>query len=324
MYLIGIVVSIVILVWIGFKVDFSLLLKSFAELDSYWVLLMTVIYLAGFLVRGLRSKYMLTPLKEVAFKSAVESVIVGYMANSIFPARAGEFIRAIFLGKKESMSKTSVLGTVLIERVFDGLVLVAIMIICSLLLKPVGINYGLINAIIVTGCLIFGIAIGFIIVGAYRRLWLEAHLARLTNYLPDKLSERLLPIITNLLNSFNFVSTYKTLFMVLALSIIVWTIEGLVFWTGLIAFHFPPQFIIAYFTLALVNLWMILPSAPGGVGVFQGANVFAFSFFGLAPEKALSFSIVVHAVMIISVTLIGLFIINKYSFSMRKIKLDSY
>jgi hypothetical protein len=38
----------------------------------------------------------------------------------------------------------------------------------------------------------------------------------------------------------------------------------------------------------------------------------------------LSFSIVVHAVMIISVTLIGLFIINKYSFSMRKIKLDSY
>jgi hypothetical protein len=69
---------------------------------------------------------------------------------------------------------------------------------------------------------------------------------------------------------------------------------------------------------------MILPSAPGGVGVFQGANVFAFSFFGLAPEKALSFSLVVHAVMIISVTLIGLFIINKYSFSMRKIKLDSY
>lgn len=81
--------------------------------------------------------------------------------------------------------------------------------------------------------------------------------------------------------------------------------------------------LVAYFTLALVNLWMILPSAPGGVGIFQGATVFAFSVFGLAAENALSYSIVVHSVMTISITLIGLLIINRYNFTIRKIKMGS-
>jgi|SRR3989338_2597020 len=169
MYLIGIIISVVILVWIGFKVDFSLLLKSFAELDSYWVLLMIVIYLAGFLARGLRSKFMLMPIKEVTFRSATESVIVGYTANSILPARAGEFVRAIFLGKKESISRTSVLGTVFIERVFDGLILVAILIACSSLMQPDEINHRVIHAIVVTGCIIFGVAVSFIMAGASNR-----------------------------------------------------------------------------------------------------------------------------------------------------------
>jgi len=151
----------------------------------------------------------------------------------------------------------------------------------------------------------------------------ETLLRRLIRFLPDKVSVRSLPIVMKLLDSLNFVSTYKSLLMVLALSILVWSIEGLVFWIGLIAFHFPPQLLVAYFTLALVNLWMILPSAPGGVGIFQGATVFAFSVFGLSAEDALSYSIVVHVVMIVPITMIGLFIINRDSFSIRKMKLDS-
>ena len=76
----------------------------------------------------------------------------------------------------------------------------------------------------------------------------------------------------------------------------------------------------AYFILAFVNLWMILPSAPGGLGVFQGGTVIAFSLFGLAPEMALSYSIVVHLVMILPITLMGLLIINLYGISIGKIR----
>ena len=79
----------------------------------------------------------------------------------------------------------------------------------------------------------------------------------------------------------------------------------------------------AYFTLAFVNLWMLLPSAPGGLGVFQGGTVLAFSLFGLAPEIALSYSIVVHLVMILPITLIGLLIINLYGISIRQIEAHS-
>ena len=135
MSVIGLALSIAIIVWIIHKIDFVLVRKSFAELKWYWVMIMVAVYLLGFVIRGVRWHFMLSPIKHVGVRVATEGVVVGYMANNILPARAGELVRAIFVGGKESMSKASVLGTVLIERVFDGLVIVGILMFCSLISK---------------------------------------------------------------------------------------------------------------------------------------------------------------------------------------------
>ena len=238
------------------------------------------------------------------------------------PARAGELIRAIFLGKKESISKTSVLGTIVIERILDGLVLVGIMVLSSLILKPNSDQDVVLKALIVTGCMLFGIATAFVVIGAKNRNGMETLLRLLFRQIPDRFYIKVMPIIMKLLDSLTFLNAYNNLIIVLSLSLLIWLIEGLVFWVGLIAFQLPPHMLIAYFTLTLVNLWMILPAAPGGVGVFQGAAVFAFSFFDISSERALSYSIVIHAVMIISSSLIGLVIINRNRNSVTNINAD--
>jgi len=316
----GIVLSIGIIAWIVRKVDFVLLRKSFAELELSWVVVMVAVYLLGFVIRGVRWHFMLSPIKYVGVRVATEGVVVGYMANNILPARAGELVRAIFVGMRESMSKASVLGTVLIERVFDGLVIVGILIFCSLLSKPGNPQHGVVNSIIVVGCLIFGVAVSIVLVGAKRRTWIETSLVRFVKYLPEQISKKSLKIISNLLDSLSFLKSNKNLLVISILSIMIWCIEGLVFWIGFFAFRTSANLIMAYFILGFVNLWLLLPSAPAGIGVFQGGAILAFSLFGLAPEIALSYSIVVHLVMILPITLIGLLIINLYGMSIRKMK----
>jgi len=321
--LFAVLISVIIIAYIIHKTDFALLALSFKKLNPYWVIMMSGVYLLGFIVRGLRWHFMLLPIKTVKTRCTTEGVIVGYMANNILPARAGELMRAIFIGNKESISKTSAFGTILIERIFDGLVLVGILIIGSFLVKSNNINDDLVNSIIVIGSLLFGSAMLIVLMGVKYRHTVEIIFAYIIKHLPQNISGKSHSIVEHLLDSLNFLKTNKNLPSILICSVFVWLIEGLVFWIGFLAFQLPGDFAVAYFTLALVNLGMLVPSAPGGIGIFQGGTILAFSFFGITIENALSYSITVHSIMIIPITIIGLFIINRYGLSIFKITINT-
>jgi uncharacterized protein (TIRG00374 family) len=281
---------------------------------------MVFIYIAGFILRGIRWHFMLLPIKKISISVAMEGVIVGYMANNIFPVRAGELVRAFFIGNKESISRTSALGTIFIERMFDGFVIVGILIISSYFLKFSDVDKGVVKYVIVLSSLIFGIAIFILLLSSKYGEYYEKFVTIYLSKLPLKIYRPLSFIITKLLESMDFIRNTNGLMTVLFLSSLIWLIEGLVFLIGFYAFDLPVNLLMAYFTFAFVNLGLLIPSAPGGVGIFQGANIFALSFFGVSSEIALSYSIVVHAVMIIPITLLGIFIINRYGLSIWKLR----
>ena len=170
--ILGFVLSFAAIFWLFLKVDLALLRKSFLDLETVWLSVMALIYLCGFVIRGIRWRFMLLPIKQVGIRIATEGVFVGYTGNNILPARAGEFLRAIFLGNRESISKMSVLGTVFMERILDGLVIVGILFICSLFLPPKNGHHRMIYAAIVGGSLLFGALILLTWVGARYRPWM--------------------------------------------------------------------------------------------------------------------------------------------------------
>ena len=51
------------------------------------------------------------------------------MANNLIPARAGEFVRAYVVGEREKVSKMAALGTIAVDRVFDGITLLPFLLI---------------------------------------------------------------------------------------------------------------------------------------------------------------------------------------------------
>lgn len=80
-------------------------------------------------VRCLRWSILMRPLVDISPWRLLPYAIIGYMANNLLPARAGEVVRAYATGERENVSRMGVLGTVAVERLFDGCVLVIMLLI---------------------------------------------------------------------------------------------------------------------------------------------------------------------------------------------------
>jgi hypothetical protein len=318
--LVGLLISIGIIVYIIHGLDMALLAQSFRKLNFAWLFLMGLIYLSGFLLRGVRWCIMLSPFKGLSIKTTTEGVIVGYAANNILPAKAGEVVRAMFLSSKEGIGRATTFGTIVIERIFDGLTILLILGVSSLFLGMDTVKQEMVNRLVLIGCLIFGSALLLVLLGAKYRRPVEKLLAFILKHLPQPVSDKAASLLENFWDSLVGLRSRKRILFVSILSILIWSVEGLVFLVGFPAFRLSPNILLAYFTLAFVNLGMLLPSAPAGVGVFQGGNILAFSLFGIGLEEALSYSIVVHFVMIIPITIVGLIILNREGLALLNLK----
>jgi hypothetical protein len=123
-------------------------------------------------------------------------------------------------------------------------------------------------------------------------------------------------VVDDLLQGIQFFSWNLTTAAVVLLSVVVWTLEGSVFWLGLHAFGLPADLYLAMLTLAFVNLSILVPSAPGYVGVFQGSTILAFAAFGIGESQALTYSLVIHATHYLPITSLGLVILSYYGLSL--------
>ncbi len=90
-----------------------------------WLLPGVGVYFLGVWVRAWRWHYLLRPIKSVPTHNMFPIVAIGYMGNNIYPARAGEVLRAVVLKKREDIPVSVSMATVIVERVYDGVIMLA-------------------------------------------------------------------------------------------------------------------------------------------------------------------------------------------------------
>src|SRR5512147_18292 len=88
-----------------------------------WLLPGIAVYFLAVGGRTWRWHYLLKPLKEVSLRRLFPVVTIGYMGNNVYPARAGELLRAYVLKRNEQVSASASLATIVVEKMFDGLVM---------------------------------------------------------------------------------------------------------------------------------------------------------------------------------------------------------
>ena len=298
----GILVSVFFVYLAVRQVDVSESLRALGTVRPGWLVAATLVYLSSFPVRALRWRLILRVQKTLPLGELISAVFVGYMANNVLPARAGEVYRAHFLGRRAGISRSGVAASIVVERTLDGLMLACVILFVFVAfpkedyLGATALGTGLIFLALAAGILLYSIK------ADPARRAIERGLERL----PRALHERLVGRLGSFLRGIRGISTARELMEAGAYTVLAWVLDaGAV---ALVVTSFgvtlPPVGYVLVF--ALVALSTTLPSGPGFVGPFQYAFVLSLGSFAVSPETALAVSVAAQLSLLGSVTLIGL------------------
>jgi glycosyltransferase 2 family protein len=316
---VGFAVTLVFVALLVWKIDLHEVTSALARANYLYVAPAVVTTLTSYCLRTLRWGRILRPIRALRFRVLLPVVFIGFMANNLLPARIGELVRAYALGQKTTLSKSLGLATILLERLFDGITLVAVLGLIALLYPlPDWAR----QAAYVAGGLFLVAAVAAVAVLTRRELTLRILVVALAP-LPRLLGEKVQSKAESFIGGLEVLRSGRDLLAIAAWSIIIWTVECLTYVVVIRGVHPALQsgtpLLAAMLMMAMVNLGSLIPSAPGYVGVFQGFAVLALSAFGVPPGVALAIAILAHIVQWVVVTGIGLLFWTRESLALGSI-----
>ncbi len=305
----GFVVSAVFIYYILFHsgVSFSDFRENLKRVAFSDVCILAFLYLVPYPIRAWRACILLPQLN---FPISLGGVFVGYAANNVLPFRLGEVVRAQVVGKHTGEKRSLVLSSVLIERVFDGFAIVLLLFLGA---RSLDLPEWAVQA------RLFGIALfSSAILGVFLSGWAAPFITRMIHIcLPWK---ALQDFALGILEGMKLVTRDLTSGVaILALSFVIWGLEGGMYWYGFYAFGIDGSLYQALFVLGIVNLGVLLPSSPGFVGVFEAFCVNSLAVIHVDRAVGLAYGVVLHLLQYIPVTIIGFIYIYRYGIKVRQV-----
>ncbi|OJX38262.1 MAG: TIGR00374 family protein [Chloroflexi bacterium 44-23] len=275
----------------------------------FWLLPGIAVYFVGVWVRSWRWHYLLRPLKKISTQKMFPIVTIGYMGNNIYPARAGEVLRSVILKQRESVPISASLATIFVERIFDGVVMLAFVFLNLSELAKLTVTSGFVGSIqqiAIWGSVIFFSALVFFLLAAMFPLVTERIVRWLINHLlPLKIREKVLDITIRFLSGLEALRSPKEALMIFFTTVLIWLLETGKYWFVMHAFDFQVSFFALMLMNGIVNLATTIPSAPGYIGTFDAPGIALLSAYGVAPAIAAGYTLVLHAALWFPITALG-------------------
>lgn len=317
--LLGVAITLVCLVLAFYRVSFDELLRALAGANYALVGPALLLWLIGYVARTVRWRTILAGAASGSLFDLFGVLMVGFATNNLLPARLGEFARAYLLRRRTGLRKTFVLASIFLERVFDGLALVAVIFVLSALVDLP--NWGQ-EVELAAAVLFIGVAVGVSIL-LYRQEPAGRAVAFVTRPLPGRLGTFAVGAFGAFVNGLSSMRRPAVVALTAAMSLGIWAIEWAAYFFVASAFNLgltPVQLAAACaFMLVVVNLGIMLPAAPGYVGTFQLFAVSALAVWGVPYEPALAVAIVAHVCQYVLVTCIGLAFFGREHISLRTV-----
>ena len=294
-----------------YRVDFSRLWLAFAAADYRLVALAAGFTFLGYVMRTVRWQRLLVPTKTISVVRLFPVLVIGFALNNLLPGRPGEFARGYAIGKRENISRTLGFATVVLERVADGIALIGVLLIALGLFTQLGIELpATAETIALVATVVFGIALGGLLFLLLRERIALTIFQFFTRFLPHPLATRLERMLSSFVLGLHSLKSSRDIAIVIFSSLAVWTCEAIAYFLILSAFgalpHALDHIVAASFMMVLINLGIMIPAAPGGVGPFEAAGIFALSTFGVNETLAASVAIAAHAMQYLLITGLGL------------------
>ncbi len=313
--LLGVAVSAVFL-WLALRgLNLNEVWRDLQAANYWWLLPGVAVYFVAVWARTWRRDYMLRPLQHIPVRRLFPVVVIGYMGNNIYPFRAGEVLRSYVLRQREDVPMGASLATVVVERVFDGLVML-VFVFVALPFTPIPGDDGSIRSIVMTASVLFFVAmvLFFALAAMPDRFFALAEWAA-DKFLPTKVKRPLLDFLQRFLTGLESLRSFKNVLMIFFTSVIIWLLETIKYWFVMHAFSFEVSFFALMLMNGIVNLATTLPSAPGYVGTFDGPGIAVLTLYGIKQGLATAYTLVLHAALWLPITLLGGFYMIKQGLS---------
>jgi uncharacterized protein (TIRG00374 family) len=310
---IGVIISVFFLFLALRGLELGTVWDTIQRATYWWLIPAVLVYFLAVLARTWRWHYLLQPVKPIPTREIFAPVCIGYMGNNVFPARAGELLRAVVLKRQLEVSISASLATILVERIFDGIVVLGFVFlnIGSVITKD-EFRY-----ITLWGAAIFITVFLILLLAAIFPHNIKSIVKKTVNIIsPVIWREKLISFFSRFIDGLSSLRSPKALTKVLGVSLVIWIIESSVYWLVMQAFSFNVGFLNLVFLNGVVNLVTTLPSAPGYIGTFEAPGIAILKLFEVPGAEAAGFMLVLHAVLWLPITLVGAALLFKSGIQM--------
>jgi glycosyltransferase 2 family protein len=314
----GLLVSL-LFTYLAFRgIDFGALRRALLE-SEYWMLGPALLILAiAIFLRAVRWRILFSPAARPPLGIVTNALIIGYFFNTVLPARAGEAARVLALRQRAGTPRFEGLGTVVAERALDVL---ALLILLFAVARSLPDAAWLPSALVLGAIMFVAIAVAFVAFALFGERPARILLRPLALF-PRMSKERRDLAAANLVLGFAVFRRPSIAVPAFALTFLSWLLIAVAFWLCMDGFDLGLGLAAGIFVVVAVNLALIVPSGPAGIGVFEAATLVALLPYDVDRSSALSYALVLHAINSVPFIVFGYVALHYHTVAVRRQRPD--
>lgn len=293
----GLLISITAIIIISQIVDFKVLVQSMANVGLINIILIIAITVIAL---GARALAWMKLLPKVKFLDSFLLVNESYLFNNLIP-RSGEVVKTFLFAKPAAENAFKIVSSVIIERSLDLVIAASLFLVTFPFISQLD-SVRPIAILLLVGFVGFLILVFFVSLNAEKvKAWLRNIGKKNSGFV-----EKILPKIEMVIDGFQVLTNWRRFISVFFWILICWLLWTFLLFFALNAIQPDIKFWWAIFTEGVLALGIALPSAPAGLGVYEGTMIAALSVFGISTEISLGLAVVLHLIQIAITSIIGL------------------
>lgn len=307
------ILALVIIIFLFRDFNFKEVWEIIININFWYLIPLSIAEVSIAFVRSQRWKYIIDPGKKIGTWAIFSTFSIGMMMNLLLPALTGQVARVYLLAKKEELKKTVAFTSVVLEVLFDAIVLFGLLLFVS--------SFYVFPDYLTSWWYIGGLIVVVVSVGLF---WMSRKHKEATENIENgrfaqinSFAERLVELKTTFVYGLKMLRSSKHLFLVTGLTIVSWSIQAMMVYLLIAAFGIKVDLWGAVVIMVINTVMVMVVVTPVNIGTFQLACVFALSLFKIDKQTALSFSIVLHAFNYIPPVILGWLFSLKEGLSMK-------
>ncbi|MBX7245656.1 MAG: flippase-like domain-containing protein [Candidatus Sumerlaeaceae bacterium] len=323
--IIGIIISAVVIYFTLKPINMADLWFAMKSFNWFWSIPFLIVTWISFYARAIRWRYLMKPIGEFKSSRLFSPMMAGFAINSLLPMRIGEFARAYVLARKEAVTFTATFATIVVERIFDSLMLLVLLVVVFTQIKidpGLKLEYGPFQ---LTGeqlnqssqklaylAILMLVGAGFLIWSKTRELM--RGIVEKVPFAPQGIRMKISQLIHNFSDGLHSLRDFKSVAMVILTSLFVWITVGLCMQICAYAFPGMKMNLLQGIAITVITcVAIIIPAAPGYWGLMELGMLFGLIVMNIVPNTpegkatALAYAFINHSLQIFPIIGYGLY-----------------